>query len=131
MNALLDTSGMVASVDRRDARHADARAFLRQPGLQLATTSVIAGELYTMIRRRLGNAAALEWARSGRQSSILSIHHPSAAEESVIWETLSEFAGVPLSYADASLIALGRTLRISTVFSFDSDFRAVGLTTVP
>lgn len=125
---------MFASIDRREDRHGVAREFLRQPGLRLVTTSIVAGELYTTIRGRLGNAAALEWARAGRSSNLLSIHHPSPVDEASIWRILDEFSGVPLSYADASLVALGRRLAVDTVFSvfsFDSDLRAAGLTLVP
>jgi predicted nucleic acid-binding protein len=37
----------------------------------------------------------------------------------------------PLSYADASLVVLGRRLRITTAFSFDDDLRACGFELVP
>ncbi len=59
------------------------------------------------------------------------MHHVTEAFDAQIWEVIDEFAGVPLSYADASLMALGRRLRVSRVFGFDSDLQAAGLSLVP
>ena len=44
---------------------------------------------------------------------------------------LAELRGIPLSHADASLIVVGRKLRLTEIFTFDSDFAAAGLTVVP
>jgi predicted nucleic acid-binding protein len=48
-----------------------------------------------------------------------------------IWRVIDEFAGVPMSYADASLVVLARRLRVPRVFSFDSDLKLAGLDLVP
>ena len=52
-------------------------------------------------------------------------------DEAAIWSLLREYAGVPLSYADASLIVLGKKLGIGSIFTFDSDFRLAGMNVVP
>lgn len=62
---------------------------------------------------------------------VLTVHQVDAAADAEIWRVIDEFAGVPLSHADASLVALGRTLRVPRVFSFDSDLRTAGLELLP
>jgi len=65
------------------------------------------------------------------QSGTVAIHHFSPADEAQIWAVLDEFAGVPLSYADASLVALGQRLKLTAAFTFDDDLRQAGLEMVP
>ncbi len=92
------------------------------------TTEAIIEELYTLALRRLGWGPARRTVALMRQSSFISVHQD---DQSLSWAVVDEFPGVPLSYADATLVALSRGLSISTVFSFDSDFRLAGFTTVP
>ena len=85
----------------------------------------------TRFRRRAGYRAAAEAVRNLRGSQVLSVHHVDEAFDRDIWAAIDEFSGVPLSYADASLVVLGRRLRIRQAFSFDVDLRSAGLDLVP
>lgn len=131
MNCLLDSGAVIALAISNDDHAPRARAFYLTPGLRLFTTSVIVGEAYTYIRRRRGFEAAISAVRTLRPSGVVTIAPVGAHEDNAIWRTLEDFAGVPLSYADASLVALGRARRIAQVFSFDEDFRLAGLRLVP
>ena len=128
---LIDSSALHADRDRSDANHGRARAYLRRPGARFHTTSEIHWEAYTLARRRLGYEPAMEMARALLRSSVITVHRLTADEEDAIWSVLAEMRGVGLSHADASLIVLARRLRVRDVFSFDADFVAAGLTTVP
>lgn len=119
-------------LDRHDGRQlAAALAFLKQPQLRFVTTSVVAGEAFTLLRRRAGYRVAirvLDELHSGSQALVLPMTED---VDALARQMLQRFGGVPLSYADATLLAVSQTLDISTVFSFDSDFRLAGLTLVP
>ena len=127
----MDTGGMFAALAANDKYHATARAYLRTPHLRLLTTSAVIGELYTLVLRRVGYSAASGIVRRLRSDATVDIWLMEASLERETWAALDEYAGVPLSYVDASLVALGKRLRITVAFSFDEDLRNAGLTTVP
>jgi predicted nucleic acid-binding protein len=62
---------------------------------------------------------------------MITVHQSSAEFDAAAWDIIDEFAGVPMSYADATIVALARDLGLQEVFSFDSDLRLAGLTLVP
>lgn len=131
MDCLLDSGAMFSALVERDSDHAQARAFLRTPNLRLFTTSAAMGELYTLTRRRAGYAAAIGVIRRMRADLTIETRVVDGDLEHDTWAVIEEFAGVPLSYVDASLVALGRRLRITSAFSFDDDLRGAGLTLIP
>ena len=131
MDVLLDTGGIAATALVRDQWHAEARQFARTPGLRLQTTTIVVGEAYTLLRRRSGYELGRRSVRALVTGQTVRVHHVDAAFDRDIWATIDEFAGVPLSYADASLVVLGRRLRIRQAFAFDEDLRACGLELVP
>ena len=122
---------MYASIDVSEDQHRASRRFLRTPRLRLHTTTIILGEVYTLLNSRQGYAVASQAIERLRVSDVVRIYHFDESDESAVWRVLEEFAGVPLSYADASLVVLGRKLRVTSVFSFDDDLRQAGLALVP
>lgn len=131
MDCLYDTSAIYAVSRPDDPNHARARAFIRSPRLKLHTTSVIVGEAYTLLRRRYDYEHAMRWAATARRSNLVTIHAASSEDDVLAWTILERYSGVPLSYADASLIALGERLGIQSAFAFDEDFQQAGLALVP
>lgn len=131
MDYLLDTSAIYAAYDARDSDHRRARGFLRSGKPRLHTTSAIVQEAYTLFRRRAGYRYAMDWVRATRSSPAVTIHFQSPEDDAGTWEVLQRYSGVPLSYADASLIALGVRLGIRSAFAFDEDFQQAGLALVP
>ncbi len=128
---MLDTGPVVAFSLPADEYHLAARAHFRTPALRLFTTATIVGEIYTFLRRRAGHHSARAVVRNLQASPVVSIDEVDDAFDAEIWRVIDEYAGVPLSYPDASLVVLGRRLRITTAFSFDSDLAAAGLRLVP
>ena len=131
MDYLLDSGAMFSAIVECDNDHVQARAFLRTRNLKLFTTAAVIGELYTLTRRRTDYAVASGLVRRLRTDPTIDTRVMDAELERDTWAALEEFAGVPLSYVDASLVALGRKLRITSAFSFDDDLRNAGLVLVP
>ena len=131
MDCLLDSGAMFSALVQRDRDHVQARAFLRTGHLRLFTTAAALGELYTLTRKRTDYAVAVGVVRRIQADLTIETRVMDADLERDTWSVIEEFAGVPLSYVDASLVALGRRLRIRHAFSFDDDLRAAGLTLVP
>ena len=131
MRCLLDTSAAYALVDSRDQHQGAAATFLRSGPHEFATTSIIIGESFTMVRRRMGFAVAERWVRLTHASERTQIVHLDEGSEAEIWDVIRRSAGIPLSYADASLVLLAQLTGIDTVFTFDEDFRDAGLKVVP
>lgn len=131
MRHLLDTSATVALTLSADSHHQLARRQFGEPGARFHTTSVILGETYTFLRRRVSFRSARETIDRVRRTGIVTVHQLDADFDRDAWLVIDQFAGVPLSYADASLVVLGRRLRIHTAFSFDSDLAGAGLELVP
>ena len=131
VDCLFDSSAAFALLVPRDQYHERARRFATTTrNLRLHTTVVVLGETYTTLRARQGFGVARQWT-GVLQSSTVDVHHFSQQDEAQIWAILDEFAGVPLSYADASLVALGRRLNLTAAFTFDDDLRQAGLEMIP
>ncbi len=130
-DVLLDTGPVISLADRTELRHADVRAYFRTSLLRLHLPSVVLGEMFTFLRSRKDYRTARRAVEGLTGSSVVTIHQLDAAFDRDIWAVTDEFAGVPLSYADASLVVLGRRLRIQAVFSFDDDLRQAGFDLVP
>lgn len=128
---MLDTSAIAAFTGADSELHDVARAMVREPHLRLLTTSAVIGEAFTLLRRRIDYGFAFRVVRDLQASSVVTIHHVDTSLEAETWRIIEEFAGVPLSYVDGTLIALGRRLRISRVFAFDDDFARAGLRLAP
>ena len=131
MKYILDTGAAVAFATPTDQYHLQSRAVFREPRVSFVTTSIVLGEMYTFIQRRRGFAPALRWVRAASQSGLVDVIHLDEAQERAIWQTLERLAGIPLSYADASLVLLAQLTGIDTIFTFDEDFRDAGLKVVP
>lgn len=128
---LADTSGLVGLTAPADQYRSRARAFIRSPGVRLATNAIVLAETYTFLRSRYDFHLARNALRQFMASSAMTVTPWDADLDIATWAVIDEFSGVPLSYADASLVVLGRNLNIDTVFSFDDDLRQAGLRLVP
>jgi uncharacterized protein len=132
VRCILDTSAVLALLAPEDEHHAAARKYVREErSLRLETTVAAVAEVYTVLRRRRGYRFAMDWADGFRSSDVVTIEPSTRDQDNRAWDILHRLAGVPLSYVDASLIALATRLRVDTIFTFDVDFRDAGLKVVP
>jgi predicted nucleic acid-binding protein len=123
----LDTSFLVAYAVSSDSRHPDALA-LGEPFSQdeLVTSTLILGETWTTLRRRLGHARTRGWVDALRALEHLRVDRIDPTLEDEAWTWLRVHDERPYSFVDATSFALMRKLRIREALAFDGDFAAAG-----
>ena len=130
----MDTSALVALYLDSDEWHAEAvRALsqlrdLRRP--LLATTDVF-DETVTLIRRWGGYARAVEVGEALRESRVLTLVAVDDAAWEEAWALFKKHGNLKLSFTDCTSAALMARLGIESIFTFDSDFRGLGLKSLP
>jgi predicted nucleic acid-binding protein len=121
--ALIDTGPLVALIDARDARHRSAARALRdEPGRVVTTWAVITEALYLLGRGHdpwYGQQPLVE--RIGLGGILVDDFTADLGTRTLA--LMQTYANVPMSLADASLVALAEQRRDLRIVTFDSDFR--------
>lgn len=104
---------------------------MRDTSLRFHTTNAILWEFFTLARARLGYERAIAATDAVRRGNSFTVHYLDRERDAAVWALLGELRAFPLSYADASLVFLGRELGIREVFGFDRDFALAGMDLVP
>ena len=126
----IDTSFWFALQDRKDTRHAQARALVAGGVGRVATSNHVLGETWTLLRRRLGHQAAVGFLnRLGALSDLVFVHLDDAAEAAA-WQWLRSRPEREYSFADATSFVVMRRLGIREALAFDGDFSAAGFVEV-
>jgi uncharacterized protein len=137
MLVFVDTGGWIALLKGDDHMHERARRHYERRVAESArflTTNYVVDETATRLRYDAGLHAAmafrraLERAVSERRTRIAWID-PRLEREG--WEVLERYPDVPLSLTDAISAAVARRARVTEVFGFDADFRALGFDVQP
>jgi predicted nucleic acid-binding protein len=131
----VDTSAFVALVDRSDKNHKLAARFLKQlarSARSLLTSTDVADELVTLVRMRLGHAAAVKAGDAildSRWCRLLEIDAP--LRESA-WRLFKRYDDQTFSFTDCTSFALMTAIDTTEAFTFDRrDFSAAGFTALP
>jgi predicted nucleic acid-binding protein len=132
---LLDTSGLYASLDRKDPNYRQARRYLEEStSPTFVVTDAIFSEAMTLIKIRLGIAFATRAGNAIRAGGPFRVHQLTAEEHDEAWGTFTRYVDKDWSYADCSVLAIAHGLRVAQVFSFDHHFdqmQSLGVTRVP
>ncbi len=129
---LVDSSFLLAMVDRGDKHHSEAIDFLRSLGkVTLLVTSHIFDEAMTLIKVRLGSKVAVRTGRQLRLSTLFRLTHVTEGDEGATWEIFSRYTDKDWSYTDCSCLAVMRKLGITEVLSFDHHFDQMGMVRLP
>ena len=120
---LTDTGPLTALFDSGDQNHSTAREILSGAiKAPLVTTCPCFTEaLYLLSRTRYPSRQYRLLQMVELQT--LDLHHLTPAEDHRAFALMRQYRDRPMSYADASLIATAESLRLSSIFTFDSDFR--------
>jgi len=120
---VLDTSVLWALLDRRDAHHADARAWYDGETADLATTPLVLAEVdYFALRD--GPATAQAFYRDVDAGAYAIEWWESAASDAA--KVALRYADLGVGLADASLVALAGRLETTRIATFDErHFRTV------
>ncbi|MGA8027385.1 MAG: hypothetical protein WB992_09575 [Bryobacteraceae bacterium] len=118
-NALIDTGGILALLDRTDRWHRICVETFRQLRLPLATSEAVLAELFHLVgdgRREM--EATWKFVRS---AIVLAQIDNSELPE--IHALMSRYWDRPMDFADATLVYLAKREALSTVFTVDhADF---------
>jgi predicted nucleic acid-binding protein len=122
----VDTSFWVALRFARDSRHPQAAALWAAGPGALVTTSLVLGETWTFLARRVGHRRAVEFYEAARKLPNLSVRHVEEETEAEAWRWLRRHDERTYSFVDATSFAVMRRLRIREALAFDGDFAAAG-----
>lgn len=120
--AFVDSSAIVALVDRNDANHDAAIAAyqdLLQQGYRLFTTNFVVAETVGMLTDGVGAQVARQWLRDNR----LPVYHADEQDErrarALVIGSLSDHG---LSYVDAVSLVVMERLGVGDAFAVDTNF---------
>ncbi|MCU0772445.1 MAG: PIN domain-containing protein [Verrucomicrobia bacterium] len=132
--AFADTAGWMACADAADPAHkpcAAARdAWLEQGGV-LVTTDYIVDETLTLMRLRLGHAAAESWWRQVDGSSRIRWEQITPARAEKARSLFFRYDDKDFSFTDCTSFVVMRELRVREVLTTDHHFTQMGFTLKP
>jgi predicted nucleic acid-binding protein len=135
MNAVfVDTGGWMACADRNDPAHlacTAARDATLEAGRILITTDFVVDETLTLIRFRLGLAAANAWWQQIDGSARLRWERVENDRFERARNLFFQYRDKDLSFTDCTSVAVMRELRLTTVITTDVHFRQVGFDVLP
>ena len=135
MNAVfVDTGGWMACADRSDPAHlacAAARDATLEAGRILITTDFVVDETLTLIRFRLGLAAATAWWQQIDGSARLRWERVENDRFERARNLFFQYRDKDLSFTDCTSFTVMRELRLTTVITTDGHFRQVGFDVLP
>lgn len=117
---IVDTGPLVALLSTNDRWHAWAREQFAEIEPPLLTCEAVVSETCFLVQRSGGDPALVL-----RQfpSGLLAIPFTLASEVETIVNLMSKYADVPMSFADACLVAMAQEFPKSPVMTLDSDFQ--------
>lgn len=122
--AFVDSSAIVALVDRDDTTHAaavEAYQGLVAAGYKLVTTNHVVAETFDLLNAGLGTSVARQWLRDAK----LAVYHPDEADETKARKLiLGADSRRQLSYTDAVSLVVMERLGITDAFAIDPNFLA-------
>jgi predicted nucleic acid-binding protein len=135
MNAVfVDTGGWMACADRADPAHAACTAVrdaTLEAGRILITTDFVVDETLTLIRFRLGLAAANGWWQQIDGSARLRWERIENDRFEQARMLFFQYRDKDLSFTDCTSLAVMRELKLKTVITTDRHFHQVGYNVLP
>lgn len=134
MKLFVDTGALAALNVASDPRHAAALAFFDRltPGTRLQTSNLVFAETLNLIAARVGQDHAVEVGEAFLASRLMeTVHYVDESLERAALSVMRRFRDKPLSFVDASSIALVQSERLDGVFGFDQDFVRCGVPLFP
>jgi predicted nucleic acid-binding protein len=123
----VDTSFWVALRQRRDANHdAAAALWLRHADSALSTTTGVRGETWTVLHRRNGHAAAVNFLDALDKSPRVQVIGTGEDTDRRALRGSRQHDEREYSWVDATSFAVKRDKRIRSTLAFDGHFAAAG-----
>lgn len=118
---LIDTSAILALLDRGDPRHGKCLEALKSVDLPLGTTEAVLAELFYFVGE---NQQIRKYAWGFVRSSLTEITSMNADDLPHLEALMEKYADRPMDYADATLVRAGERLGLTTILTLDrADFQ--------
>ena len=134
-SAFVDTSAFIALVDPKDCNHTAAKGALRAfatAKTPLVTSTDVADEVITLVRRRMGHRTAVRAGEALLRSRWCRLLDVDSATREAAWGIFVRYKDHLFSFTDCTSFALLRALNTTEAFTFDkTDFSAAGFVVVP
>lgn len=128
-SVFVDTSGFVAVQDTNDNNHPTAIEYWRQlagEAVAIYTSNYIFDETYTVLLKRVGRAAAIDFGSAVLASNTIQMVYVNEALHELAWEIARKYAEKGFSFTDCTSFAIINDLAINQAFSYDSHFKQFG-----
>jgi predicted nucleic acid-binding protein len=125
----IDTNVFVAIRDTNDNTHQKAikiSDFLSKNNIKLFTTSLVLTETLTILSQKLGKDIALDWYNDYKNSLINEVFIDQQLFKNSI-ELFKKTKPENISLVDCSNVIVMKQNKIDTIFSFDEDFKNLGV----
>ena len=130
----VDSGAFAALADRNDRHHREARRLLRRLARErrtLVTSTDVVDELSTVVRMRVGHAAAVRIGERLMQTRWCRIVEVSEDMRDAAWQLFVRYHDHVFSFTDCTSFALMRAMSLEEAFTFErGDFATAGLTTL-
>ncbi len=130
----VDSGAFAALADRNDRHHREARRLLRRLARErrtLVTSTDVVDELSTLVRMRVGHAAAVRIGERLMQTRWCRIVEVSEDMRDAAWQLFVRYHDHVFSFTDCTSFALMRAMSLEEAFTFErGDFATAGLTTL-
>jgi predicted nucleic acid-binding protein len=123
---LIDAGPLVSLCDRKQPTHSKCQAVLQATSVPSISTWACFVEAMYLVGRIGGfPLQAHLWGLLDRE--ILRLHEHDDTERKQMAELMDRYRNVPMDLADASLVAVAKSLDDLRIFTLDSDFRVYRL----
>ena len=120
----VDAGPLVALFNQRDQHHQKALEFLENfEGEFVSTIAIITEVAYLLDFSSTAQADFIRWVATG----AIELAHLETGDLERIAELITQYADLPMDFADASLVAVCERLGIREVATLDSDFHVYRL----
>jgi hypothetical protein len=114
---LIDTGPFVAYLNRRDPAHQSISTVIDGFKGQLATTSTVVGEVMYFVSEFASGPKAFVKLLLASRIQIADFTQP--RQLAVAVELMAKYSGIPMDFADATLVLLAEELGISEIVTLD------------
>lgn len=125
----VDTSAFAAIQNASDTNHEAALDFWRRTAasrVAIYTTDYIFDETYTLMLRRVGREAALDFGHAIMGSSVVQMIYVDESLLQKAWRIAAKYGDKHFSFTDCVSFAVIEELKIEESFCFDLHFQQYG-----